>query len=210
MTKTTETDPSHPPLQPATQLVVGGRDPAANHGFVNPPVHHVSTVLYPTAEDFLARRARYLYGRRGTPTSEALEDALRALEGPDCAGVALLPSGLAAISTALLAVLNTGDHLLVTDSVYEPTRKLCDGVLKRFGIAATYYDPLIGGGIAALIQPNTRAVLQEAPGSPSFEIQDVPAIAAAAPAQGAGGLMGNKWATPLFFRAFNKGVDLSI
>jgi cystathionine beta-lyase len=193
MTKTTDADPAHPAFKPATRLVVGGRDPAANHGFVNPPVHHVSTVLYPTAEDFLARRARYLYGRRGTPTSEALEDALRALEGPDCAGVALLPSGLAAISTALLAVLKAGDHLLVTDSVYQPTRKFCDGMLKRYGITATYYDPLIGGGIAALI-----------------EIQDVPAIAAAAHAKGAVVLMDNTWATSLYFRAFEKGVDLSI
>jgi len=190
--------------------VVGGRDPAANHGFVNPPVHHVSTVLYPTAEDFLARRARYLYGRRGTPTSEALEDALRALEGPGCAGVALLPSGLAAISTALLAVLKAGDHLLVTDSVYQPTRKFCDGMLKRYGVTATYYDPLVGAGIAALIQPNTRAVFVEAPGSLSFEIQDVPAIAAAAHAKGAVVLMDNTWATSLYFRAFEKGVDLSI
>ena len=210
MTKTTDADPAHPALKPATRLVVGGRDPAANHGFVNPPVHHVSTVLYPTAEDFLARRARYLYGRRGTPTSEALEDALRALEGPDCAGVALLPSGLAAISTALLAVLKAGDHLLVTDSVYQPTRKFCDGMLKRYGVTATYYDPLIGGGIAALIQPNTRAVFVEAPGSLSFEIQDVPAIAAAAHAKGAVVLMDNTWATSLYFRAFEKGVDLSI
>jgi cysteine-S-conjugate beta-lyase len=210
MTKTTDADPAHPALKPATRLVVGGRDPAANHGFVNPPVHHVSTVLYPTAEDFLARRARYLYGRRGTPTSEALEDALRALEGPACAGVALLPSGLAAISTALLAVLNTGDHLLVTDSVYQPTRKFCDGMLKRYGVATTYYDPLIGGGIDALIQPNTRAVFVEAPGSLSFEMQDIPAIAAAAHAKGAVVLMDNTWATPLYFRAFDKGVDLSI
>ena len=210
MTKTTDANPAHPALKPATRLVVGGRDPAANHGFVNPPVHHVSTVLYPTAEDFLARRARYLYGRRGTPTSEALEDALRALEGPDCAGVALLPSGLAAISTALLAVLKAGDHLLVTDSVYQPTRKFCDGMLKRYGVTATYYDPLIGGGIAALIQPNTRAVFVEAPGSLSFEIQDVPAIAAAAHAKGAVVLMDNTWATSLYFRAFEKGVDLSI
>ncbi|HYJ44872.1 MAG TPA: cystathionine beta-lyase [Xanthobacteraceae bacterium] len=210
MTKTTNADPAHPALKPATRLVVGGRDPAANHGFVNPPVHHVSTVLYPTAEDFLARRARYLYGRRGTPTSEALEDALRALEGPECAGVALLPSGLAAISTALLAVLNAGDHLLVTDSVYQPTRKFCDGILKRYGVATTYYDPLIGGGIDALIQPNTRAVFVEAPGSLSFEIQDIPAIAAAAHAKGAAVLMDNTWATPLYFRAFDKGVDLSI
>ena len=210
MTKTTNADPAHPALKPATRLVVGGRDPAANHGFVNPPVHHVSTVLYPTAEDFLARRARYLYGRRGTPTSEALEDALRALEGPECAGVALLPSGLAAISTALLAVLNAGDHLLVTDSVYQPTRKFCDGMLKRYGVATTYYDPLIGGGIDALIKPNTRAVFVEAPGSLSFEIQDIPAIAAAAHAKGAVVLMDNTWATPLYFRAFDKGVDLSI
>ena len=210
MTKTTDADPAHPAFKPATRLVVGGRDPAANHGFVNPPVHHVSTVLYPTAEDFLARRARYLYGRRGTPTSEALEDALRALEGPGCAGVALLPSGLAAISTALLAVLKAGDHLLVTDSVYQPTRKFCDGMLKRYGVTATYYDPLIGGAIAALIQPNTRAVFVEAPGSLSFEIQDVPAIAAAAHAKGAVVLMDNTWATSLYFRAFEKGVDLSI
>jgi cystathionine beta-lyase len=210
MTKTTDADPAHPALKPATRLVVGGRDPAANHGFVNPPVHHVSTVLYPTAEDFLARRARYLYGRRGTPTSEALEDALRALEGPDCAGVALLPSGLAAISTALLAVLNTGDHLLVTDSVYQPTRKFCDGMLKRYGVATTYYDPLIAGGIDALIRPNTRAVFVEAPGSLSFEIQDIPAIAAAAHAKGAVVLMDNTWATPLYFSAFEKGVDMSI
>jgi len=210
MTKTTDADPAHPALKPATRLVVGGRDPAANHGFVNPPVHHVSTVLYPTAEDFLARRARYLYGRRGTPTSEALEDALRALEGPDCAGVALLPSGLAAISTALLAVLNAGDHLLVTDSVYQPTRKFCDGILKRYGVATTYYDPLIAGGIDALIRPNTRAVFVEAPGSLSFEIQDIPAIAAAAHAKGAVVLMDNTWATPLYFSAFEKGVDMSI
>jgi cysteine-S-conjugate beta-lyase len=210
MTKTTDANPVHPAFKPATRLVVGGRDPAANHGFVNPPVHHVSTVLYPTAEDFLARRARYLYGRRGTPTSEALEDALRALEGPDCAGVALLPSGLAAISTALLAVLKAGDHLLVTDSVYQPTRKFCDGMLKRYGVTTTYYDPLIGGAVAALIQPNTRAVFVEAPGSLSFEIQDVPAIAAAAHAKGAVVLMDNTWATSLYFRAFEKGVDLSI
>jgi cysteine-S-conjugate beta-lyase len=210
MTKKTEADPAHPPLRPATRLVVGGRDPAANHGFVNPPVHHVSTVLYPSAEDFLARRARYLYGRRGTPTSEALEGALRALEGPDCAGVALLPSGLAAISTTLLAVLAAGDHLLITDSAYQPTRKFCDGVLPRYGVSTTYYDPLLGDGIAALFQPNTRAVFVESPGSLSFEVQDVPAIAAAAHARGALVLMDNTWASPLYFRAFDKGVDLSI
>src|SRR5437660_9610880 len=186
---------------PATRLVTGGRDPAANHGFVNPPVYHASTVLYPTAEDFLAHRGRYQYGRRGTPTSEALAGALAELEGPDCAGVALLPSGLAAASVALLSVLQAGDHMLVTDSVYLPTRKFCDGVLLRCGVTTSYYDPLIGAGIAALIGPNTRAVYVESPGSLSFEVQDVPAIAAAAHARGAVVLMDNTWASPLYFRA---------
>ncbi len=205
-----KSEATHRPLKPATRLVVGGRDASAHHGFVNPPVHHASTVLYPSAEDFLARRSRYLYGRRGTPTSEALENALRELEGPDCAGVALLPSGLAAISTALFAVLDAGDHLLVTDSAYQPTRRFCDSVLRRKGVETTYYDPLIGGGIAALMKPNTRAVFVEAPGSLSFEVQDVPAIAATAHAKGAVVLMDNTWATPLYFHAFDKGVDLSI
>jgi cysteine-S-conjugate beta-lyase len=195
---------------PETRLVLGGRESAGNHGFVNPPVHHVSTVLYPTAEDFLARNARYLYGRRGTPTSEALETALREAEGPSCTGVALVPSGLAAISTALLAVLDAGDHVLVSDSVYQPTRKLCDGFLNRMGISTTYYDPMGGEKIAALMRPNTRAVFVEAPGSLTFEVQDVPAIAAAAHAAGAVVLMDNTWATPLYFRALEKGVDLSI
>ncbi len=208
MTKPSDTD--SPPLKPATRIVTGGRDPAAHHGFVNPPVYHASTVLYPTAQDFRARRARYRYGRHGTPTTEALEIALRELEGPQCAGVALAPSGLAAISLALLSVLKTGDHVLVTDSVYLPTRKFCDGLLKRYGITTTYYDPLIGAGIDALIQPNTRAVFVEAPGSLSFEMQDVPAIAAVAHARGAVVLMDNTWATPLYFHAFEKGVDLSI
>jgi cysteine-S-conjugate beta-lyase len=205
-----KSEATHRPLKPATRLVAGGRDASAHHGFVNPPVHHASTVLYPSAEDFLARRSRYLYGRRGTPTSEALENALRELEGSDCAGVALLPSGLAAICTALFAVLDAGDHLLVTDSAYQPTRRFCDGVLRRKGVETTYYDPLIGDGIAALMKSNTRAVFVEAPGSLSFEVQDVPAIAATAHAKGAVVLMDNTWATPLYFHAFDKGVDLSI
>src|SRR4029079_15301278 len=157
------------PIKPETGLVPGGRDPQANHGFVNPPVYHASTVLYPTAEDQVAHRARYSYGRRGTPTSEALEGALRELDGDGCAGVALLPSGLAAISAALLSVARAGDHVLVTDSVYRPTRVFCNGVFSRFGVETTYYDPLIGTGIAKLFKPNTRAVFVEAPGSLSFE-----------------------------------------
>jgi cysteine-S-conjugate beta-lyase len=209
MTSKSPGKPSHP-QRTATRLANGGRDPFAHHGFINPPVYHASTLLYPSAADYLAHRARYQYGRRGTPTSEALADALAGLEGPNCAGVALLPSGLAAASTALLSALKAGDHVLVTDSVYLPTRKFCDDVLARYGIATSYYDPLIGGGIADLIQPNTRAVFVESPGSLSFDIQDVPAIAGAAHAKGAVVLMDNTWASPLYFRALEKGVDLSI
>ena len=191
-------------------MVTGGRDPQSHHGFVNPPVYHASTVLYPSAEDFVAHRARYQYGRRGTPTTEALELAVQELEGPNCAGVALLPSGLAAISTALLSVVHAGDHLLVTDSAYGPTRNYCDKVLQRFGVSTTYYDPGIGSEIAALLRPNTRAVYLETPGSLSFEMQDVTAIAEAAHAKGAIVLTDNTWASPLYYRPLDFGVDLSI
>ena len=191
-------------------MVTGGRDPQSHHGFVNPPVYHASTVLYPSAEDFVAHRARYQYGRRGTPTTEALELAVQELEGPNCAGVALLPSGLAAISTALLSVVRAGDHLLVTDSAYGPTRNYCDKVLKRFGVSTTYYDPGIGSEIAALLRPNTRAVYLETPGSLSFEMQDVTAIAQAAHAKGAIVLTDNTWASPFYYRPLDFGVDLSI
>jgi len=201
---------SQRPLKPDTKITVAGRDPFAQHGYVNPPVYHASTLLYPTAEDFLGRRGRYQYGRRGTPTSEALESALREIEGPACAGVALAPSGLAAISVALLSVLHAGDHLLVSDSVYGPTRTFCDTVLIRYGVTITYYDPLAADRVAFLMQPNTRAVFTEAPGSLSFEMQDVPAIATAAQAHGAVVLMDNTWASPLFFAALQHGVDLSI
>src|SRR5690348_14979592 len=136
------------PRRAETKLVTSGRDPMSYHGFVNPPVYHASTVLYPSAEDFLAHRARYQYGRRGTPTTEALELALQELEGSQCAGVSLLPSGLAAISSAFLSLVQAGDHVLVTDSAYGPARTFCDQVLARLGIAVTYYDPLIGAGIA--------------------------------------------------------------
>jgi len=199
-----------PPRHSDTRVVTAGRDPAAYHGFVNPPVYHASTVLYPSAEDFVAHRARYQYGRRGTPTTEALELALQELEGPQCAGVALLPSGLAAISTALLSVVHAGDHLLVTDSAYAPTRNFCESILTRLGVTTSYYDPLIGGEIAAQFRPNTRAVFLESPGSLSFEMQDVPAIAAAAHAKGALTIIDNTWATPLYYRPLEQGVDLSI
>ena len=210
MNDKSEKQTPRPPRQAATRVVTGGRDPASNYGFVNPPVYHASTVLYPSAEDFLAHRARYQYGRRGTPTTEALEGALADLEGPQCAGVALLPSGLAAISAALLAAVKAGDHILVTDSAYGPTRNFCEQILKRFGVATTYYDPLIGARIAELFQDNTRAVYLEAPGSLSFEMQDVGAIAKVAHDKGALVLMDNTWATPLYFRPLDHGVDLVI
>jgi cystathionine beta-lyase len=198
------------PLKPETRLITAGRDPQAQFGFVNPPVYHASTVLYPTAEDQVAHRSRYQYGRRGTPTTEALEAALRDIEGDNCAGVVLLPSGLAAISIALIAVAGAGDHLLITDSVYRPTRNFCDGLFKRMGVETTYYDPLIGADIAKLFKPNTRAVFVEAPGSQSFEMQDIPAIAKVAHDKGALVMMDNTWATPLYFKPFDKGVDISI
>jgi cystathionine beta-lyase len=132
------------------------------------------------------------------------------LEGPQCAGVALLPSGLAAISAALLSVMQAGDHLLVTDSAYGPTRNFCNQILSRLGVTVSYYDPLVGAAISGLMQGNTRAVFLESPGSLSFEMQDVAAIAAAAHAKGALVLMDNTWASPLYFRALDHGVDLSI
>jgi cystathionine beta-lyase len=204
------TKKSKGPIKLDTRLVTSGRNPQAFHGFVNPPVYHASTLLYPTAEDQVAHRSRYSYGRRGTPTSEALENALRELDGEACAGVALLPSGLTAIAVALMTTAGAGDHVLVADSVYRPTRNFCDGVFKRMGVETTYYDPLIGAGIAKLFRPNTRAVFVEAPGSQSFEMQDIPGIAKVAHDKGATVLMDNTWATPLYFRAFEKGVDMQI
>ncbi len=180
MTKKSEADPSHPPLKPATRLVVGGRDPTTNHGFVNPPVYHASTVLYPSAEDFLARRARYVYGRRGTPTSEALELRCATSKDPPAPASRCSLPGLRRSRPRCSRCSKPAITCSSPTASISPTRKFCNGVLKRYGIATTYYDPLIGAGIAALIQPNTRAVFVEAPGSLSFEVQDVPAIAAAA------------------------------
>jgi cystathionine beta-lyase len=210
MTKAEGGKPASAGLKPDTKVTTGGRNPHAHHGYVNPPVYHASTLLYRTAEDYLGSKGQYHYGRCGTPTSEALENAIQDIEGPACAAVALLPSGLTAISTALLAVLKAGDHVLVTDSAYGPTRTFCDSVLKRYGVTTSYYDPLIGVGIASLMRPNTRAVFAESPGSLTFEMQDIPAIAGVAHNNGALVLMDNTWAGPLYFKALEKGVDLSI
>jgi cystathionine beta-lyase len=198
------------PLRPQTELVTAGRDTLAQKGFINPPIVRGSTVLYPTADDLHAHRGEFQYGRHGTPTTKALQDALMALEGPNCAGVGLAPSGVAAITTTLLAMLTSGDHLLVIDSAYRPTRNFCDSILKRYGIETTYFDPLIGGGVEALFESNTRAIVVEAPGSQSFEMPDIPAIAAVAHRKGAIVIDDNTWATPLYHRSLDQGVDISI
>ena len=185
------------PLKTETMLVTAGRDTKAQKGFVNPPVVHGSTVLYPTADDLHAHRGEFQYGRHGTPTTKALQQALMALEGPQCAGVGIAPSGLRRSRTTLLAVLKAGDHLLICDNAYRPTRNFCNGLLARYGVETGYFDPLIGSGIANLFKPNTKAVLVEAPGSQIFEMPDIPAIAAAAHAHGAIVIDDNTWATPL-------------
>ncbi len=199
-------------MKPDTLIAHAGRHPEDHHGAVNPPVYRVSTVLHPTVADLeesgRLRFDKMTYGRYGTPTTFALEEAVAALEGGHRA--IATSSGLAAIAGALCAFVKAGDHILVTDSAYFPTRRFCDTVLKGFGVETTYYDPLIGSGIASLMRPDTRVVLLESPGSLTFEVQDVPAIAAAAHAGGAVAIMDNTWGTPLFFKPFEKGIDVSL
>jgi len=192
----------------STRLVHSGRDAEEQFGFVNPPVVRGSTVLFPDVASLTSGDARYTYGRHGSPTIRLLEEAIAELEGGACTRLA--PSGLAAISAALLAFVEAGDHILVTDSVYRPTRRFCDRVLKRLGVETEYFDPVIGDGIAALMRENTRLVFTESPGSQSFEMQDIPAIATAAHERGAWVLTDNTWATPLYFKPFDHGVDVSI
>lgn len=194
-------------LSPETRLVAAGRD-YAEHGFVNPAVYHGSTVLFPTAHSLHDRSTDYVYGRRGTPTSRAVEEAVAMVEGGHNAKMA--PSGLAAISTALLAFLKSGDHLLMVDTVYNPARQLCDGLLKGLGIETTYYDPMIGRGIASLIRPSTKVVYTESPGSQTMEVQDIPAIAEAAHKAGALVMIDNTWGAGHYFKAFAHGADISI
>lgn len=191
-----------------------GRDPRHNYGVVNPPVYHASTILFPTLEQFDGREklrsqpGQVVYGLCGTPTTFALEQAMTALEGSY--GCVVLPSGLAAVAMAILAFVKSGDHLLMVDSVYEPSRTFCDKFLSGLGVETTYYDPLIGSDIDRLIQPNTKAVYLESPGSLTFEVQDVPAITATAHRHGVKVLLDNTWATPVFFKVFEHGVDVSI
>jgi cystathionine beta-lyase len=191
-----------------TRLVHAGRHPFENFGFVNTPIYRGSTVLSPDVETLYARKARFIYGTKGTPTTEALEEAWSEIAG--AAGTVLTPSGLSAITVAILSVVKAGDHILVTDSVYRPTRNFCDSVLSRLGIETTYYDPLVGAAIGELMRPNTRIAFVEAPGSQSFEMQDIPAIAEVAHGRGACVIMDNTWATPLFFPPHERGIDLAV
>lgn len=195
-------------LRARTRLVYAGREPDEQFGFVNTPIYRGSTVLSPNVEQLRRSDARFVYGTSGTPTTEALEIAWSELAG--AAGTVLTPTGLAAITIALMTAASAGDHILVTDSTYRPTRAFCDGYLRRMNVETTYYDPALGAAIADLIRPNTTAVLVEAPGSQSFEMQDVPAIAAAARARGVCVIMDNTWATPLFFPPHERGVDMAV
>jgi cysteine-S-conjugate beta-lyase len=195
-------------LRSRTRLVHLGRDSEMSQGFVNVPPFRGSTVLYPDYATLKNRNQRYTYGTHGTPSTDALCEAWSAIS--NAAGTVLVPSGLSAVIVALTTALSAGDHLLVTDAAYQPGRIYCDTILKKMGVETTYYDPAIGGAVEQLIRPNTRAVLVEAPGSQSIDMQDVPAIAAAARVRGVCVIMDNTWATPLFFSPHEHGVDLAI
>ena len=198
--------------RPDTRLVQGGRRKEWRGRLVNPPVHRASTILFDSVAEMRAAApafGEYYYGLHGTPTQWALAEALTGME-PGAAGTMLYSSGLAAVTAALLSVLSSGDELLMTDSVYGPTRRFCDTFLKRYGVTTLYYDPLVGAGIEGLIGERTKAVFLESPGSLTLEVQDVPAICAVARGRGIATLLDNTWATPLYFPAIAAGVDLSI
>lgn len=198
--------------KPSTKLVEGGRRKEWRGRLVNPPVERASTILFDSASELDSSRPSlgvYRYGLQGTATQWALAEALTELE-PGAAGTALYSTGLAAITTALLTVLSPGDELLVSDSIYGPTRRFCDTILKRLGVSTRYYDPLVGARIEHEIGEDTRAILLESPGSLTMEVQDVPGICAIARERGVATLLDNTWATPLLFQAIAAGVDISI
>jgi cystathionine beta-lyase len=198
-----------------TKVIRAGHSKTRNGGIVNTPVYRASTVVFDTVAQLRETGQRWLkgekiltYGRMGTPTHWTLEEAITELAGG--ADTILTPSGVAACALAILGSVKTGDHVLVSDSAYEPTRKLCDGLLKDFGVETSYYDPCIGAGIAGLMRPNTTLVFCESPGSHTFEVQDIPAIAKGAHAHGAKVAIDNTWASPLFCRPLDLGADISI
>jgi len=196
-----------------TRLIIKGRDSEANFGIVNPPVYHASTVTFPTVaalhEAEKHRFDRVYYGRYGTPTTFAFEEAVADLEGADhCVAV---PSGMAAIAVSLAANLHAGDHVLVSDSAYFPTIKYCDGFLKKFGVEISYFPPMASADeIKALMRDNTKIVFAEAPGSITFEVQDIPMIARVAHAGGAKLIIDNTWSAGYHFKPFEHGVDISL
>ncbi len=192
----------------ATQIIHHGRHPEAQHGFVNTPVYRGSTVLFPTLAKIKSRDQAYTYGRRATPTTDALEDAITSLAGGT--KTILTSSGLSAVSTALLAFVQSGDHILMVDTVYQPTRTFCDKMLSRLGVETTYYDPLLGSKIGALVKANTRLIFAESPGSQTFEMQDIPAMAQIARAKNIWLLADNTWASPLYSKPLSLGADVSI
>lgn len=195
-----------------TTIVTTGRSPEDHYGAVNVPVYRASTILHPTVAEMEASHSsgNFLnrYGRVGTPTTEAFETAIAAIEGGF--NTVSMSSGLAALTSSLLAFLSTGDHVLLTDSIYGPVRRFADSHLTRLGIEVEYFDPLIGGDIAKQIKANTKIVFVESPGSLTFEVQDIPAIAAATHAAGALVFMDNTWASPVYCKPFSLGVDVSI
>lgn len=192
--------------KPTTKAVSLGRMSDDHFGVVNTPVYRASTILYPDLAALKANKQPYTYGRRGTPTTRSFEDAINELEG--AARTVTVPSGLNANALAILSVCGAGDHLLMVDCAYEPTKIFCETTLKRFGVETSYYAPT--QDIAPLLKPNTKAVFCESPGSLTFEVQDIPAIVTAAHAKGVSVLMDNTWATPVFFQPLKHGVDLSI
>jgi cysteine-S-conjugate beta-lyase len=194
-------------LKPATRLIATARD-YSEHGVVSPAVYHASTILYPTYQALKERKQTYQYGRRGTPTSRAVETAIATLENGFASKVA--PSGLAAITTTLLSFLKPGDHLLIPDSVYAPVRALCDTILKNWGVVTEYYDPLLGGAISAFMRATTRIVYCESPGSQTMEVQDVPAIAEVAHKAQAVVVVDNTWSGGRYFNVFAHGGDISV
>jgi len=202
-------------MRDETRTVHSGLHPEQHQGAVNPPVFHASTILSQSVEEYRRKRKEWVqelpgtyYGRHGTPTIEALQEAIAGLEGGH--RTLLYPSGLAACAGALLAFLSAGDHVLMVDSVYGPTRNLAKGVLKRFGVSTTFYDPLVGRGIESLLRANTRVIYLESPGSLTFEVQDVPAIAEIARRRGITTIIDNTWGTPLYFKPLAHGVDVSV
>lgn len=197
---------------PETLLATTGRDEAYEHHVVNTPVYHASTILFDSYADMREGvkdiEAGMFYGRMGTPTTRSLESAMCELENG--AGCRLFPSGMAAVSTAILSVLKTGDHLLMSDNVYEPSKIFVKSMLKRFGVETTYFDPLMGENIASEFKENTKAVFVESPGSLTFEVADLPAIAKVAVAKNAFVIADNTWSASYYFKALDHGADLSV